>query len=246
MAGLGRLFLQELPEGTELAVVLLDDNSSDDTADAVRAQFPQVRLLRGNGDLLWRGGMRYAFAEVLREDFDFYLLLNDDTRLEPDEVTRLLSTYHSVSTGHGIMAIIVASTCDPQTGMLTYGGVLRSSRIHPITYLPVQRGQCPWPCYTMNGNCVLIPRAVAVVAENLSAEFRPGIVDFDYGLRARQPAARCGCRQDSPAPVHRMARQADSRTWASPMRRRWQHMMSHNGLPPDEYLVYVRWHGGHF
>jgi GT2 family glycosyltransferase len=246
LAGLTSLFRQDLPDRTELVVVLVDDKSRDGTADAVRARFPQVRLLHGNGDLFWCGGMRYAFAEVLQEDYDFYLWLNDDIQLKVDAVTRLLTTYHAVATGHDIKAIIVGSTHDPQTRLHTYGGVVRSSRIHPMKYLPVQPCQHPQPCHTMNGNCVLIPRAVAAVVGNLSAEFRHGIGDFDYGLRARRAGCTVWVAPGFVGSCSQNAKTGGFQDLCVPMRRRWQHMMSHKGLPPGEYLVYTRRHGGHF
>ena len=40
---------------------------------------PDVRLLRGNGQLYWNGGMRRAFGEAMAADYDYYLWMNDDT-----------------------------------------------------------------------------------------------------------------------------------------------------------------------
>jgi GT2 family glycosyltransferase len=246
LASLSRLFAQNLPCGDELWVYLVDDNSSDGTADAVRARFPQVRLLHGNGDLFWCGGMRYAFSEALQEDFDFYLWLNDDTHLETDAVARMLAAYVAVTIDGDTKAIIVGSTRDPNSGEPTYGGVVRSSRIHPMKYRLVEPGEEARPCNTMNGNCVLIPRAVAAVVRNLSSEFRHGMGDFDYGLRARQ----VGCSVwVAPGYVGFCARNSVFGGFEDPrlsVAKRWQHLMSHKGLPPSEYRAYLRMHGGPF
>jgi GT2 family glycosyltransferase len=227
-----------------LTVFLVDDNSPDGTAAAVHARFPQVRVLQGNGNLFWCGGMRLAFDAALKDDFDFYIWLNDDTFLEHDAIERLLKAYQSIAAGGQEAAIVVGSTRDPETGALTYGGIVRSSRIHPIKYRLLEPGDRPIQCDTMNGNFVLVPRAVVTLAHNLSAEFQHALGDFDYGLRAR----KAGCTVwVAPGFIGTCAWNAitggflDTR---SSFRNRWQHMMSNKGLPPGEYLTYVRRHGG--
>ncbi|NEP20169.1 MAG: glycosyltransferase [Leptolyngbya sp. SIO4C1] len=50
-------------------VLVVDDSSNDDTARAIRAQYPQVHLVIGSGDLWWTGaiklGMEYAYAQCV-------------------------------------------------------------------------------------------------------------------------------------------------------------------------------------
>ena len=244
LACLARLIKQELTD--ELTVFLVDDNSPDGTGEAVRAQFSQVRVLQGDGALFWCGGMRRAFDAALREDYDFYLWLNDDTLLEPDAVARLLSSYEEIAAKGCESAIVVGATCDPRTGAHTYGGVVRSSLIHPLKYRLLEPGDDPRQCDTMNGNCVLIPRSVAAVVQNLSPEFRHGIGDFDYGLRAR----KAGCTVwGAPKYIGTCARNDVDGGFLDPrlpLRNRWRHMMSSKGLAPGEHLVYARRHGGAF
>ena len=242
LASLARLFAQDVT--AEITVFLVDDNSPDGTAEAVRAEFPRVRVLLGHGNLFWCGGMRCAFDAALKEEFDFYLWLNDDTVLEVDAVRRLIEANHSLPGDRSQHAIMVGSTRDPETGAHTYGGVVRSSRFHPNKYRLLAPGETPRPCETMNGNCVLIPRTVVSRARNLSPEFRHGMGDFDYGLRAR----KAGCSVwVAPGYVGVCARNSlqggfeDSRLHVES---RWRHMMTDKGLPPREYLVYMRRHGG--
>ena len=239
---LGRLIGSS--QEAELTIFLLDDGSTDGTGEAVQAQFPGVRLLSGDGDLFWCGGMRCVFANALKEDFDFYLWLNDDTFLESGALQRLLSAYQSISSAESDRAIVVGSTRDPRSGQHTYGGLVRSSRIHPMKYRLLEPGDQPLPCDTMNGNCVLIPRSVAALVQNLSPEFRHGIGDIEYGVRAR----RMGCTVwIAPGYVGTCAWNKVTGGFLDPhlpLRSRWKHMMSRKGLPPSEHLAYMRRHGG--
>lgn len=172
-----------------LHVVLVDDGSSDGTSEAVRGRFPDVEIIQGSGSLFWNQGMRMGMAAVLAEDPEYILLLNDDTYLDEDALSRLLATasIHAADS----MAIIVGSTRDPRTGKVSYGGKRRSSWFHPLRFdhlvEPAERVQ---NCDVFNGNCVLIPRPVARLVGNLSADFRHALGDFDYGLRARARGVR--------------------------------------------------------
>jgi GT2 family glycosyltransferase len=92
LACLDSLRAQQLLGGT-LDVFVLDDASTDDTAAAIVERQPDVRLLRGDGQLYWNGGMRRAFGQAMAGDYDYYLWMNDDTKLD-DGVLALLQRAH--------------------------------------------------------------------------------------------------------------------------------------------------------
>ncbi len=186
LASLQALFNQELNAEVRIDVYLVDDGSTDGTATAVSQAYPQVKILQGNGSLFWNGGMRQAFAEALQQDYDYYLWLNDDTILYPNALSTLLETFQALRVQGEQRALIAGSTCDPDTKALTYGGVVRRSRWRPIKFDLVKPGEHAQPCDTVNGNCVLIPRAVAQVVGNLDPAFTHYAGDYDYGLRAQK------------------------------------------------------------
>nr|MBA2443395.1 glycosyltransferase family 2 protein [Rubrobacter sp.] len=148
----------------------------------MKARHPQVEVLRGDGTLFWNGGMRRAFAEALEGDHDHYLWLNDDTLLYPGALESLLQTHRRVTEPGSPASIVVGSTCDPETGDLTYGGLSRESRLRPLRFTPVRPGEEPRECETMNGNCVLVPREVAMAVGNLDGAFTHGMGDIDYAF----------------------------------------------------------------
>lgn len=183
---LSKLFAQRLPDNIQISVFLVDDNSPDGTAIAVRQAYPSVHVLEGNGNLFWNGGMRLAFDTAFSKGYNFYLWLNDDTFLYEDAINKLLIEYSVLNNKGFAKSIVVGATQDQVTGSLTYGGANRYSRWYPLKFVTVTPGEAAKQCDTMHGNCVLIPHQVAEVMGNLDAHFVHHLSDFDYGFRANQ------------------------------------------------------------
>ncbi len=51
------LFKQELPPDSSFQVFLCDKQSTDRTYAMLATEFPEVRIVQGNGKLYWGGGM---------------------------------------------------------------------------------------------------------------------------------------------------------------------------------------------
>ncbi len=186
LATLESLFKQILTSEIALNTYLVDDGSTDGTAEAVQQTYPQVKIFSGDGNLFWNGGMRGAFSQAMKHDPDYYLWLNDDTIIYSKTISFLLETAQKLSEKGETKAIIGGSTCDPETGQTTYGGVVRNNPLHPFRYGILEPTKDPQMCDTMHGNCVLIPRSVVQIVGNLDPAFVHYIGDWDYGLRARQ------------------------------------------------------------
>jgi GT2 family glycosyltransferase len=245
LACLAALFNQELPPDLTIDVYLVDDGSTDRTAEEVHQAYPQVKILQGDGSLFWNGGMRKAFAEALKQDYDYYLWLNDDTFLYPEAIASLLTTSHHLAAQGNERAIVVGSMCHPETGELTYGGLARSSWWHPFKYRLVEPGTEAKPAETMHGNCVLIPRTVVQAIGNLDPAFTHSIGDIDYGLRAQRQGCSvwvapgyAGKCQTNPPQAH---------AWHAPdltLQQRLQKANQTKGFPPSESKVFCQRHAG--
>lgn len=75
----------------ELEIIVVDNDSSDGTADAVRKQFPNVKLIVNSENLGGAGGFNTGLNYVLAADcFDFVHLLDNDTVVAPDATQGLV------------------------------------------------------------------------------------------------------------------------------------------------------------
>lgn len=242
LACLRALYEQQCTHPVQMEVFLVDDLSRDGTAAAVQATFPEVHVSRGTGDLFWNRGMRVAFAQALDAGFDFYLWLNDDTLLLPGALESLLHTSHELA-AEGITAIVTGSTCDP-AGRRSYGGIDLKGRwirsLQPAGPLPDR----PLACGTMNGNCTLIPAAIAGVLGNLDRVFHHSFGDMDYGFRARKAGFAVYVAPGFLGTCTDNSRKGTWRDASASFRARWRHLTSAKGSPFREWFVYCRRHLG--
>jgi len=226
-------------------VFVVDDGSTDGTADAIRANYPSVRVIQGSGQLYWNGGMRRAFVAALEEGFDFYVLLNDDTHLYTDAFSRLLTTARLIVSRDTASAIAVGSTCDRSTGRLTYGGWCSKSSRFPTRLQLIQPADEPICCSTFNANCVLIPHEVATIVGPLDVGFTHALGDFDYGLRAGKRGIPSWIAAGF---VGECEHNIGIGSWTDlnvPLFKRWRIMLGPKGLPPREWLLYCSRHAGY-
>lgn len=152
-----RLLLPQLRADDE--VFMVDDGSKDGTSAQVRAKFPRVRIIVGDGTLYWAKGMRMAWKKAVEEraDWDGYLWLNDDTELRSDAIEKILAENDG--------ARIVVGELENAKGEIVYG--VREGRL-------------------FTGNCVLVPKTVYEKLGMICGEYAHAWADYDYAMMARE------------------------------------------------------------
>lgn len=247
LACLYSLTTQQGTSHVKMTIILVDDGSSDGTTEAVRDQFPEVKILDGDGTLFWSGGMRVAFSTARLHGFDGYLFVNNDTMLYDDAMRRLMDAYLSKTSPEFDLTIVVGSTLDPIDNTVTYGGFRKGPWWKPLKFTRVRPEEDrAVACDSFNGNCVLIPHSVAERVGNLDEAFTHAMGDIDYGLRA----AGLGCvLRVAPGFVGECELNRGKGLWTDPnlpLLTRWQRLIGPKGLPPREWLVFTRRHSGPF
>lgn len=233
---LASLYAQEFNQPVSLEVFLTDDASSDGTAEAVKFHYPSVHVFNGTGQFFWAGGMRYTWKKALVHRPDFYLLLNDDTELEPNALQVLVDHVKHA----GQPGICIGCTVDRGTGIQSYGG----SRLLSSVFWKSEMVRVPdnyTPCDFGNANIMLVAKEVVESIGILSDGYTHGLADYDYSLKAKRagfdvlvaPGFLGSCVDDH------------GNNWKSqgvPLKERIKYLKSPKGLAYDEYLLFIRRH----
>lgn len=241
---LTRLELAALNAGVAIDGVLVDDASTDGTAEAVAEAFPWMKLERGDGSLYWNRGMHRAQAISLHRGADFLLWINDDTMLVENALQNLMRTHDMLRTQLGRKVIVVGATADGDTGALTYGGSVSTNKWRRFTYRKVWHALEPTECNTMNGNLVLLPTEIARAVGNLDPVFEHAMGDIDYALRARKLGYRIFVAPGFAGFCSHNSRAGTFLDNSLPFTSRWRQIMSRKGLPPRSWAHFTRKHGG--
>ena len=241
-----RTLAQATPCGTEVSLHVFDDNSPDGTAQAVAAEFPGAILISGDGNHYWGGGMFRAMTSAKDHDYDYMLWLNDDVKLRADALQIAFDAMDKAESDHGRQAqVIVGATQDPQTGLITYSGFKRTSAWHPAKFAQVlpQEGALA-PCDTMNGNFVLIPKAVVDKVGPVDPIFVHQIGDADYGYRAVKAGAKLWVAS---TPIGTCSRNVQEKRWLGSnlsYKQRLKELKGPRGLPAGPWLTFMWRYGG--
>jgi GT2 family glycosyltransferase len=228
---------QTRPADLVLETWLVDDGSTDGTADAVRAQFPGVNLISGDGSLFWCPGMKLAWSHAASSHPDVYLWLNDDVVLERDA----LASLWKVASEHPD-SIVVGSCACPTSGRRTYGGLRRAGH-HPGKVMPLDPGERARPCDTFEGNIVWIPHRVYQRVGALGP-YQHAMGDIDYGYRVAQAGLESWI---APGFQGRCALNRKDGTWEDPrlpVAARLKKLTAKKALPAADWWKFCRQHGG--
>lgn len=236
IACLASLYAQEYDKQKfRFDVYLVDDGSTDNTSEQVQIQFPQVKIIKGDGKLFWNRGMHLAWSEASKKhNYDYYLWLNDDTLLFPFAIEDLLVAAEKTNDE----AIICGTTKSADNGSTTYGGrLIKGGLITPNGEIQL--------CDYFNGNCVLIPKKVFDIVGNLDYTFNHALGDWDYGLRAKQKNIKAFVSAQF---VGLCEKHASLQKWCSPavpLLKRIEAFKSPLSVNPYQYFKFDKRHNGY-
>jgi GT2 family glycosyltransferase/glycosyltransferase involved in cell wall biosynthesis len=203
-------------------VVVIDDGSSDGTTEMIRAEFPAVRLLAGDGTLWWSGATNLGIAESKRHCATHILTLNDDTKPPPDFIENMLT-----AAGDRPGAIIGAHAVDAVSGRTVYGGEWMRWLTASSKNLMVDKRRARVRLVETThypGRGLLIPVGVFDrIGQFDAVHFPQTAADYDFTHRARRAGYRVFCDSASVLRIH----PAESGDAAYRLRKGWRNYYRH-------------------
>lgn len=175
-------------------IILLDNGSSDGTAEEVRERFPEV-LVHHNPVNLGVAAGRNAGGALAMERFtpSYLFFLDNDTRVSPGVLEALVAPFEGqprlATTAPKLRFLRDPERIDMAGGarirfwLASTGGIGRGE---------LDRGQYDTPMECVTGGCVLVRTDVFRELEGFDTVFDPyGYQDIDFSLRAIKAGYRC-------------------------------------------------------
>lgn len=153
--------------------VIVNDGSTDGTAEMLSAQPEEIDVIHGDGGLFWNRGMYEAIEHTKKHhsDYEYYMLMNDDTKFVPGIFDEMLPELRKD-------IVLVGAICG-EKGELSYGGIKYTKGIKYKKYGPDAKDIC---FDTFNANCAIIPHDIFMQV-GIDPFYQHSIGDFDYGLQ---------------------------------------------------------------
>lgn len=171
-----------------LKVFLSDDGSTDGTAHAILAEsYPfEIRILQGDGNLFWNGGMINSWKAALEEGgWDGYLWLNDDAVVLPEFWQDLAQADAYSIKQYGKRGIYVGSTKNAETGNYTYGGFVFTNKLTLKDRMLPPNGEFQ-SCEAAHGNITYVSDEVVRKQGVFCDKYLHGGTDHDYTYLAHK------------------------------------------------------------
>lgn len=165
-------------------VIVVDDGSSDGTADEVRSHFPEVLIVEGDGQLWWAGATELGMREAISQsNCKGVIWLNDDCLPEEgtlEKLTKFVDDYPDSVVG----GVTFTGLYGVYSGFSKVAWGLRKVR------LPTEEEFLE--CDSLNGNCVVFSKMLidALGCDLRQKQLPQYFGDSYYTLRAKEEGFR--------------------------------------------------------
>jgi len=177
-----------VPAGWSAEVMVVDNGSTDGSAQRIGAEFPQVDVLALPENLRFAGGNNQGIARALAAGADAIMLLNNDTEADPALLERLLLALEQHPEAGAVAPLIyfaapsrriwyAGGRCTPALGLAAHRGLRQLDRGQ---YRSIERTGY------LTGCCLLARRAVWEKVGLLDERYFIYAEDADWCLRARR------------------------------------------------------------
>lgn len=221
----------------DIVFSVCDDGSMDGTHEMLEQYKSVVKVVNGTGKLFWARGMAKAFENVSQEEFDFYLMVNDDVDFYDDVFDTLLGNYFD---SEDKSIAIVGATQDHNSKEYTYGGYLWNGKAIKKIMKPIKPDSDNLYCNTANWNCVLLPTWIYKAVGKIDTNYEHSFADFDYSNRIIKSGFKMYVANKYVGLCNRNSEVGTWRDKSLPFKKRITLLHKPNGFPPKSSWRYAR------
>ena len=202
--------------GLEIKVFIVDDGSTDGTAEAISSEFPDVELIIGDGSLHYAAGTNRGIEGALKWGAEWVVTMNDDAVFHELFLQRLLQTARE-NEGSVVGALLLLWDQPHKVFQVApKWSNLGGGWNFPDDLTAFSVPQLPFEVECIVGNCVLFPtEAIREVGLLDEKRFPFGWGDAQYLARMKKagwrlivdPKALVWCEPNSyPVPLHSLTK----------------------------------------
>jgi GT2 family glycosyltransferase len=164
-------------------VVVVDNGSTDGSADTIAARYPSATLIRHRENLGYTGGVNAGIEHAIQHGADYVWLLNNDAVVTPRSLTQLL-TFAERHPRMGLLSPIIRYYDKPHD--IQFAGTLVEEPPARVPHIQcLEAGALLTGDIVLVGTALLIRSAVVTGIGLLDDRYFAYCEDWDYSLRAR-------------------------------------------------------------
>lgn len=168
-------------------VVLVDNNSSDDSFEIARVNFSKAYFIKNEENLGFSAGNNIGIRFALERKADYIFLLNNDTEMEADCLSRLVEAAEKLGETPGIFSPVIFKGDSREVWFS--GGKIRWLQMKTEHYSGIKTQEF-YESGFISGCAMLIPRKVFEIIGLLDEDYFLYWEDADFSYRAERAGFR--------------------------------------------------------
>jgi GT2 family glycosyltransferase len=178
---------------SQFNLIVVDDGSTDETRDFLKKNFPEVKILRGNGSLYWGGSINLGVKFVLKicKDQDWVLIVNNDVEFDFNTISVLIDI--SKKKDRKVLSSALTLNANDKKTIIKSGTIVESWLLNKTNHIfkglniSQVNNKNPVKVDLLTGRCLLHPIEIFKIAGNYdSKNFLHYGGDDEFSMRVKK------------------------------------------------------------
>lgn len=167
-------------------IIVVDNGSTDNSVELLRERYPQIVLIENGSNLGFTGGNNIGIRYAMAHDADYIWLLNNDTVVGPDSLSKLVDTGEK-SPDIALISPVIYYYDDP--GRVQFAGSYVNRSDLTFVYPDLPKGEIPLKFQSgkdviLWGTALLVRRECIENIGFLKEDYFAYWEDMEYSLRS--------------------------------------------------------------